>query len=156
MKIVRYHNSPNYQPATSYTTLRNEMDRLFDVAFPALSAFHRDGFFGEAQGQFPVDVYREKEVLVVRAEVPGFRKEDLAVEVADGVLTITAHQKTETREEGTDAATTTQERKISRAVSLPEHLALDKIQAAYENGVLTVKLPKSEEVKPKQIAIEVK
>jgi HSP20 family protein len=125
------------------------MDRLFDVGFPALGP----GFFNELEGQFPIDVYQEKDALVVRAEVPGFRKEDLAVEVADGVLTITAQQKTEAKE-GSEAATTA--RKVSRAVSLPEHLALDKIEAAYENGVLTVKLPKSEEVKPKQIAVEVK
>jgi len=157
MKLVRYHNSPLFNPSANYPSLRDEMDRLFDVAFPALSTLQRQGFFGELQGQFPIDLYQEKDAVVVRAELPGFRKEDLAVEVADGVLTITGHQKAETKaDDAKKTSATTQERRVSRAISLPEHLSLDKIQATYENGVLTVKLPKTEEVKPKQIAIEVK
>ena len=148
MKLTRYHNSPLYNPSTNYSNLRDEMDRLFEVAFPALSTFQRE---------FPVDLYQEKEAFVVRAELPGFRKEDLQVEVADGVLTLSGQRKTGTPsdKEKTSVATA-QERRVSRAISLPEHVQLDKIQATYENGVLTVKLPKSEEVKPKQIAIEVK
>ncbi|MCE0522473.1 MAG: Hsp20/alpha crystallin family protein [Methylacidiphilales bacterium] len=158
MKLIRYHNSPSYIPSVSYPGLREEMDRLFDVAFPALSSLQSNGFFGEWQGEFPVDLYQDKDAFTVRAELPGFRKEDISVEVADGILTVTGHQKTETKSEKKDkeAATTTQERRVSRSVSLPEHLNLDKIQAAYENGVLTVTLPKTEEAKPRQIAVEVK
>jgi HSP20 family protein len=134
------------------------MDRLFDVAFPALSSLQRGGLFGDWQGEFPVDLYQDKEGFTLRAELPGFRKEDIGVEVADGILTVTGHQKTQTasEKEKANTATAVQERRVSRAISLPENLALDKIQAAYENGVLTVTLPKREEVKPKQIAIEVK
>ena len=155
MKIIRYQNSPCYNPASSFTSLRDEMDRLFDAAFPALSSLQRDGGF---LGDFPVDLYQEKDSYVVRAELPGFRKEDLNVEVADGILTVTGHQKTETKGDpkNGDAKVTTQERRVSRSISLPDHVRTDKIQAGYENGVLTVTLPKSEEVKPKQIAIEVK
>jgi len=80
------------------------------------------------------------------------------VEVEDNVLTVTVHRKTEAKPDQTDkvAQTTAQERRVSRAIALPENLDLEKIQAAYENGVLTITLPKREEVKPKQIAIEVK
>ena len=158
MKFIRYQNSPLYNPANSYTGLRDEMDRLFDVAFPALSSLQRDGLFGDWQGEFPIDLFQEKDAFIVRAELPGFRKEDLNLEVADGILTITGHQKTETKSDKKDKPTgvTTQERRVSRSITLPEHLKLDKIEAAYENGVLTVTLPKSEEVKPRQIAIEVK
>jgi HSP20 family protein len=158
MKLIRYQTSPRYTPALSYPSLRDEMDRLFDVAFPALSSLQHDGFFGNWQGEFPVDLYQDKDAFTVRAELPGFRKEDISVEVADGILTITGHQKTEAKSDKKDqqAATALQERSVSRAISLPENLSLDKIQAGYENGVLTVTLPKREEVKPKQIAIEVK
>ncbi len=158
MKLMRYQTSPLYSPAASYPSLRDEMDRLFDVAFPALSSLQHDGFFGDWQGEFPIDLYQDKDAFTVRAELPGFRKEDLSLEVADGILTVTGHQKTEAKSDKKDkeAATTTQERRVSRSISLPEHLNLDKIQARYENGVLTVTLPKREEVKPKQIAIEVK
>jgi len=156
MKLIRYQTSPLFSPAASYPGLRDEMDRLFDVAFPALSSLQRDGFFGDWQGEFPVDLYQDKDAFTVRAELPGFRKEDISAEVADGILTITAHQKTETKSAAKAPATATQERRVSRSISLPENLELEKIQAAYENGVLTVTLPKREEVKPKQIAIEVK
>jgi HSP20 family protein len=154
MKLVRYHNSPIFNTSTRHAALHDELDRLFNSAFPTLSTFQRDGFFGNSQNEFPVDLYEEQNAFVVRAEVPGFKKEDLAVEVANGVLTVTGHQKTETT---TDAEKkSTQERKVSRAISLPEHVQVDKIQATYEAGVLTVKLPKSEQVKPKQITVEVK
>jgi HSP20 family protein len=158
MKLIRYQTSPLFTPSANYPTLRDEMDRLFDVAFPALSSLQRSGLFGEWQGEFPVDLYQAKDAFTLRAELPGFRKEDISLEVADGVLTTTGHQKTEAKSNGKDkeTATTTQERRVSRAISLPENLDLDKIQAAYENGVLTVTLPKREEVKPKQIAIAVK
>src|SRR5271155_3796201 len=102
MKIIRYHNSPLYNPAASHTSLRDEMDRLFDVAFPALSLLQRDGFFGDWEGEFPIDLYQDKDAFTVRAELPGFRKEDLSVEVADGILTVTGHQKTEAKPDKKD------------------------------------------------------
>jgi HSP20 family protein len=158
MKLIRYQTSPLYTPSLSYPSLRDEMDRLFDVAFPALTSLQRNGFLGDFQNEFPVDLFQDKDAFTVRAELPGFRKEDISVEVADGILTVTGHQKTETKSDQKDkeAAAATQERRVSRAISLPENLDTEKIRAAYENGVLTVTLPKREEVKPKQIAVEVK
>ena len=156
MKLIRYQTSPLFTPAANYPTLRDEMDRLFDAAFPTLSSLQREGLFGDWQSEFPVDLYQDKDAYVIRAELPGFRKEDISVEVADGILTVTGHQKTESDKKGQEDSTAVQERRVSRAISLPENLNVDQIQAAYENGVLTVTLPKREEVKPKQIAIEVK
>ena len=157
MKLIRYQASPRYTPALSYPSLRDEMDRLFDVAFPAFSSLQRDGgFFDDWQGEFPIDLYQDKDAYVVRAELPGFRKEDLSVEVADGILTVTGHQKTESGQKEKEAGEAVQERRASRSISLPEQVNAEKIQAAYENGILTVTLPKREEVKPRQIAIEVK
>jgi HSP20 family protein len=133
------------------------MDRLFDAAFPALTSLQRNGFLGDFQNEFPVDLYQGKDAFTVRAELPGFRKEDISVEVADGVLTVAAHQKTDAKsDDNKEAATATHERRVSRAISVPENVDASKINAAYENGVLTVTLPKREEVKPKQIAVEVK
>jgi HSP20 family protein len=156
MNIIRYQKSPLYTPS-SYPNLLDEMDRLFDAAFPALSSFQRgNGFSGS--GQFPVDLYQDKNAFTVRAELPGFRKEDISVDLADGILTLTGHQKAETEsgEKAKAASATLQERHVSRAVTLPENVDLDKIRAAYENGVLTVTLPKREEVKPRQITVAVK
>lgn len=156
MKIMRYQTIPLYNPATSFPSLRDEMDRLFDVAFPALSSLQRDGFFGDWQGQFPIDLYQEKDAFNVRAELPGFKKEDLSVEVADGILTVTGHQKSESKSGEKEANVTTQERTVTRSIALPDQVNLDKIEANYQDGVLTVTLPKSEETKPRQVAINVK
>jgi HSP20 family protein len=163
MKIIRYQNSPLFSPANNFTALRDEMDRLFDVACPALSTLQRDGFPGPDRGEFPIDLYRDKNNFVVRAELPGFRKEDMSVEVVEGILTVTAHQRTgspETqnpeKQEKPETRATVQERRFSRAISLPNRVKADAIQAHYENGVLTVTLPQQEEAKPRQIAIEVK
>jgi HSP20 family protein len=156
MRLIRYQTPTTYAPA-NYPSLLDEMDRLFDVAFPALSSFHR-GNGSDWEGQFPVDLYQDKDAFVVRAELPGFRKEDLAIDLADGILTLTGHHKAETKAGGTQNAKTeaVQERRVSRAVSLPENIDVARIAAAYENGVLTVTLPKREEAKPRQIAIDVK
>ncbi len=135
MRLIRYQ-TPAYTPSR-YPNLLSEMDRLFDAAFPTL----------EQRDQFPVDLYQDKNAFAVRAELPGFRKEDLAIDLADSVLTITGTQKTEAAE---------QERRVTRAIKLPDNIDVQKIAAAYENGVLTVTLPKREEAKPRQINIDVK
>ncbi len=153
MRLVRYQ-TPTYTPS-NYPSLLDEMDRLFDAAFPAISNLQR-GSGAEWQGQFPVDLYQGKDAFTIRAELPGFRKEDLSIDLADGVLTIAGHQKTETKAGDKDATQAVQERRVSRAVSLPENVDVEKIAAAYENGVLTLTLPKREEAKPRQIAIDVK
>jgi HSP20 family protein len=136
MRLIRY-KTPTYAPA-AYPSLLDEMDRLFEAAFP------NGGF--DWKGQFPIDLYKDTDAFVVRAELPGFRKEDLAIDLADGVLTITGTQKTEGQPDVN----------VTRSVALPENIDVEKITAAYENGVLTVTLPKREEAKPRQVAIEIK
>jgi HSP20 family protein len=156
MRIIRYHDLPLFSPARSFPGLRDEMDRLFDAAFPALSSLQREGYLDA--GDFPVDLYQEKDAFLVRAELPGFRKEDLSVEVNEGLLTITGHRKTETKADDKDAkaGAVTEERRVTRTISLPEQIKVDAIGARYENGILTVTLPKREEAKPRQVAIDVK
>src|ERR1700733_6417807 len=103
MRLIRY-KTPTYTPK-AYPSLLDEMDRLFEAAFP------NGGF--DWKGQFPIDLYKDNDAFVVRAELPGFRKEDLAIDLADGVLTITGTQKTETK---ADAKTEpAQERRVTRA-----------------------------------------
>ena len=143
MKLIRFRPTT---PTFNQGTLLAELDRLFDAGFPA---FNR----GPTFGAFPVDIYQDGDAVNVRAELPGFRKEDLHVKVADDILTITGHLTTADAKDK-DAPKT--ETTIERAIALPENLNYDKVAAAYENGVLTVTLPKRDEVKPKTVAIEVK
>jgi HSP20 family protein len=142
MNLLRYSPTRSQLPSFNHGSLLDELDRLFEAGFPA---FREQARFGA----FPVDVYQDKEAVTVRAELPGFRKEDLQVNVADDVLTISSRVTTGDEKETPGTS-------IERAVALPENLDYRKIAAAYENGVLTVTLPRRAEAKPASIAIEVK
>lgn len=145
MKLIRYQTSPLLEPVSRWGAFPSDLDQLFDFAFPAFGGQNRD---------FLLNLYQDREALVAQAELPGYRKEDISVEVTDGVLTLTAHRRVDT--DTKDQAAATQEERQTRSVQLPNEVDVDKIQARYENGVLTVTLPKREEAKPKQITIDVK
>jgi HSP20 family protein len=123
--------------------LESEIDRLFDNA---LSEFGRS-----STTHFPVDLYEDQNNTYVRAELPGVNRDDINVEMTDGYLSIAATRKTS----ATDGEAE-QSYAFSRAVSIADDVQTDKVSAQYENGVLTVTLPKREEAKPKKIAVAVK
>lgn len=150
MRIVRY-NYPNYRtlsPALSgmsrspWSGLESEIDRLFETALT--------GFDDLATGnQFPVDLFEDKDNTYVRAELPGVSREDINVEMVEDYLTISGSHKT-------GEGKSEQSFSFSRSVNIPEEVQADKVSAAYENGVLTVTLPKREEAKPKKITVAIK
>ena len=145
MRIVRY-NYPSYRsivPSRSpWSGLEGEIDRLFESAL--------GDFSGQAPaGRFPVDLYEDKDNTYVRAELPGIERADLGVELVDGSLNIRATRKT--LDAGKESSFT-----LSRSVGVPDAaVQVDKISAAYENGVLTVTLPKREETKPRKVTVAV-
>ncbi len=104
------------------------------------------GFAGGAQ--FPVDLYEDKDNTYVRAELPGVARDAINVEMVDGSLSIHASRK-----EKTDSGESTIS--YSRLVSIPEEVQADKVAASYENGVLTVTLPRPEAAKPRKINVSV-
>lgn len=126
-----------------WTGLESEIDRLFEST---LSDFMAPGF----DQRFPVDLYEDKDNTYVRAELPGVNRDDINVEMVDGYLTISASHKRPAAE-GQGGETFS----LSRSVSIAEGVQADKVSAAYENGVLTVTLPKKEEAKPKKITVAV-
>jgi HSP20 family protein len=160
MRLVRY-TYPNYRtfapaanglPRSPWSGLETEISRLYEAA---LSDFNG----ALTSTQFPVDLYEDKENTYVRAELPGVSREDISVEVVDGTLTLTAVRKTPAAPAtGTDQAgtPTAPSCSFSRSVTLSDEVQADKISAAYENGILTVTLPKREEAKPKKITVVVK
>ncbi len=151
MRLVRY-TQPNYRslaPAwgfarSPWSGLESEIDRLFETAL--------GDFAGLAtEPRFPVDLYEDKDNTYVRAELPGVNRDDINVEVVDDYLTITAARKTPAADgKGEESFS------FSRSVSLNDSVQADKVSATYENGVLTVTLPKREEAKPKKITVAVK
>jgi HSP20 family protein len=152
MRLVRYSYptsrglSPIWGgPARSpWSGLETEMDRLFENALGAFAG-------GASQTRFPVDLFEDKDNTYVRADLPGVNRDDINVEVVDGYLTINATRKTPATDGKTEESFS-----FSRSVALNDAVAADKVGAAYENGVLTVTLPKREEAKPKKITVAVK
>ncbi len=126
-----------------WTGLESEIGRLFEST---LSDFMAPGF----DQRFPVDLYEDQDNTYVRAELPGVNRDDINVEMVDGYLTISASRKRPAAE-GQGGETFS----LSRSVSIAEGVQADKVSAAYENGVLTVTLPKKEEAKPKKITVAV-
>ncbi len=116
--------------------LENEINRLFD----STSAN------GGADWQIPVNVYEDKDNTYVRAELPGVAREDVNLQLVEETLTISAVRKQKTGEKEESFSS-------SRSVVVPDRVQADKVSAAYENGVLTVTLPKREETKPRQITV---
>jgi HSP20 family protein len=123
------------------TGIDNELNWLFGAALTGLAGANRGG-------QFPVDLYEDKDNTYVRAELPGVTRESIGVEFVDGSLSIQASRKEKSGEGETTVP-------LSRQVSIPDEIEADKVLAAYENGVLTVTLPRKEESKPKKINVSV-
>ena len=101
-----------------------------------------------------MDVVETQEELVLTAELPGLPKEEVKITIEDGVLTISGEKKLEKREEGKDYHLV--ERRYGtfhRQVTLPSQVDASKAAAAFENGVLIVRVPKAEAAKPREIAI---
>ncbi|MDH7486995.1 MAG: Hsp20/alpha crystallin family protein [Anaerolineae bacterium] len=143
-----------WEPMRDLVSLREAMDRLFEESF--VQPWGR--WFGAAEeGFLPVDVYETKDAVVVEASVPGVKPEDVDVSITGDTLTIKGETKSEKKVERENYIR--QERRYGsfcRAVTLPEGLDRDKAEANFENGVLTITFPKSEEVKPKSIKVKVK
>ncbi|HEU0038113.1 MAG TPA: Hsp20/alpha crystallin family protein [Verrucomicrobiae bacterium] len=131
--------------------LRDEIDRLFESPLGATRTSQLLSGWTPA-----LDVYEEQDHFIVKAELPGLKKEDIEVSFHDGGLSISGERKSETKHE--DAEVYRAERffgRFQRTVTLPTPVAVDKARASYQDGVLTVTLPKTEEAKPKHIDVSV-
>jgi HSP20 family protein len=132
--------------------LRDEIDRLFESPLAELARGSQ-----LLSGWTPaLDLYEDKDHFVVKAELPGMKKEDIEVSMHEGSLSISGERKSEEKHKDADVYRT--ERffgRFQRTVALPTPVAADKVKAAYKDGVLTITLPKTEEAKPKQIEVNV-
>ena len=137
-------------PFGELMSLRQAMDRLFEDSFvrPARSWTA----FGESV--LPLDVRSDPDELVVEAALPGVKPDDVEITVEQGTLTIRAKTSAERREEtGEYLVQEIRRGESSRTVSLPSGLEPDKATASFEDGVLTLHIPRAEEVKPRTIHI---
>jgi HSP20 family protein len=141
-----------WRPFREISRLRGEMDRLWDDYFGS----GRRGLQG-LQPEFApaVDVKETDTQIVVKAEVPGMDPKDINISVTGEVLTIKGEKKSEREEKEENYHLVERSYgSFSRSLALPAAVDLDKIEAKYDKGVLTVTCPKKEEVKPKAIEIK--
>ena len=141
-----------WRPFREISRLRREMDRLWDDYFGAGRRGLRPLI---AEFAPPVDIKETDTEIMVKAEVPGMDAKDINISVAGDVLTIKGEKKSgrEEKEENYHLV----ERSygsFARSLALPGAVDLDKIEAKYDKGVLTITCPKKEEVKPKAVDIK--
>jgi HSP20 family protein len=147
MELVRW------EPFEGLNRLHSRINYLFDENF------------GRARAQPsvtagtwlpPVDILESKDAYLIRAELPGMKKEDFNLEVNDGTLTLSGERKSEALTDGVEYHRSERVNgKFSRSFYLPRTVQQDSIKASYQDGILEIQVPKAEEAKPKQIAISV-
>ena len=146
-------NLAPWEPFREMMTLRDAMNRLFEE-----SVLRPGTFPAEATGvAAPVDVYETDNNIVLKAAVPGLKPDDIDVTITGEVLTIKGEYKQEEKTERRNYIH--QERRygsFSRTLTLPAAIDANNVSATFENGILTLEMPKVEEVKPKSVKINAK
>ena len=143
-----------WDPFKETVSLREVMDRLFEESFVRpLGAAPTQRW----AGTLPIDLYETDDSFVVKATLPGVKPEEIDIQVQNGVLTIKG--ETKAAEEVKEENYHVRERRygaFSRSVGLSRDINADKAEAAFDNGVLTLTLPKAEEAKPKRLTVKAK
>lgn len=144
-----------WDPFREVMILRKAVDRLLGASFIRPSRWLTP--VRKSLRILPIDMYETDEEIVVKVSVPGIRPDDLDIQVRGDLLTIQGETKAE--EKGRRGDYLYQERhygRFSRTVRLPVAVEADKAEAIFENGVLTLTLPKVEEARAKVIKVKAK
>ena len=146
MSIVRY------DPFRELRSLQDEVNRLFSTNLSR--AFGDEGI---ARGAWipSVDIFENKDQIVLEAELPGMNREDFDLSIENNVITLRGERRFEKKDEGDNYHRV--ERSYGtflRSFTLPQSVSAEGAQAEYKNGVLRVSLPKREEVKARRIEIK--
>jgi HSP20 family protein len=155
MTLTRWNPEVSVAPVSEllprFSLLRQGIDRLFD------SFFSGDTLADTSLGSYwmpAVDILEQDDAYVVKAELPGMKKEDVSITIHDNILTLRGERKDERSENSAQYHRV--ERifgSFIRSFTLPSTVKMDKVEAVYKDGVLTITLPKSEEAKPKAIPV---
>jgi HSP20 family protein len=141
-----------WEPFREMRRMHDMLDRVMDRTFidaPFFAAFD--------QGVLPVDVYQTDDDVVVKATAPGMKAEDIQITITGDTLSIRGEVSEEREHEGVQFHI--RERRagsFSRSIGLPTTVDADKTKAEFEDGILTLTLPKVEDVKPKSITVKAK
>jgi HSP20 family protein len=144
-------NIVKYDPFRELRSLQDEMTRLFTGVVPA--SFNREEM---AHGAWApsVDIFEDKEHLILEAERPGMKREDFEISVENNVITLSGERKFEKKTEGDNYHRVERSYgSFTRSFTLPQTVTADGATADFDNGVLRVSLPKREETKARRIEI---
>jgi len=144
-----------FEPGREIMTLRDAMDRLFDDAFTRPFSLIREG--GSTWSSPAIDMYQTPDEVVVKAALPGLKPDEVQINVTGDILNIKGEVKQV--EEKKDKSWHIREHRwdaFERSVRLPTGVISDRAKADFDNGILTITLPKSEEVKPRTITVKAK
>ena len=145
-------NLTRFDPLGEMVSLRHAMDRLFEDSFVSPMGWRTIGG-GEGVNP-PLDVHETDDHLVVTAALPGIRPDDVEITMVGQTLTLRGEFKADEEVEGDQYLY--RERRygtFNRTLQLPVRVEGDQAEATFNEGILTLRIPKAEEVKPRQIRI---
>jgi HSP20 family protein len=144
-------NLSRWDPFRDISRAQDQMNRLFED-----SLFRRAGDSALSAWAPQVDIHETKDELVLEADMPGLQQKDLDIRVEDNTLTIRGERKFEKKvEEDNYLRVERSYGSFSRSFALPRTVNTESIKALYHDGVLTIRLPKREESKPKQVKVTI-
>jgi HSP20 family protein len=147
MELVRW------EPFEGLNRIQSRINELFDDTFGRPRTNHSAT---AAVWLPPVDILESKEAYLIRAELPGMKKEEFNLEVKDGTLSLSGERKFDEPADGVEYHRVERATgKFVRSFYLPQTVKSDGIKATYRDGILEIHVPKADEAKPKQIAINV-
>lgn len=156
MHMIRRSFGPTMARSNSSRSL---LDELFSEPFFAVAPLRSVGEGASEFATLPVDIAETEKEVIVRASLPGFKKDGISIEVHDGVLTISAEFDEECEEKSPENSKEKFHRRerrmmsVKRSVALPVAVDDEKAKAELKDGVLTLALPKHEKVMPKKISV---
>jgi HSP20 family protein len=152
MNLIRYQSPElmSWPSLDRWMSLRDDLNSLFEAPF--WSGVGRAGqlFSGWSPA---LDLYQNNDNIVAGVELPGMRREDIEISLHDGTLTISGERKRETSNGEKAERTERYIGKFRRSITLPVRVDANKVSASYQDGILTVTMPKAEEARPKQIPV---
>jgi len=140
-----------FEPYREIATLQDRLNRTLGSVF---GRAEREDEMNLAAWAPPVDIAEEKDKIVITAELPGFREEQIEIQMENGMLTLRGERKFENETEGKSYHRVERSYgQFVRTFSLPNNVDRERIKADFSNGLLKVELPKREDAKPRTIKI---
>ncbi|MCM8795229.1 MAG: Hsp20/alpha crystallin family protein [Candidatus Omnitrophica bacterium] len=152
MALIKWRGR-EWDPFRELLDLEKEFHRFLDTSFDTLpERISKEGIWSPS-----LDISEDKDNIVIKADLPGVKQQDIDISINDNILTLKGERRRDEETKGKNYHRI--ERfygSFVRSLSLPRYVDTDKINASYKDGVLEIVIPKTEEAKPKQIKVELK